>query len=115
MAGIKIFELLEELVPGGCARARMLNWNGREYVPSTFASLKVHDFVGEHGIVGDRGYCYMSEDSNRWEVLGTMVDSRVHSVTTDDEHDGKQGIRRRPLFPALGQSSHDDWPSSSLM
>jgi hypothetical protein len=36
----------------------------------------VHDFVGEHGVVGDRGYCYLSDDSHRWEVTSKRTGQR---------------------------------------
>ncbi|HVT27995.1 MAG TPA: hypothetical protein VHD36_01630 [Pirellulales bacterium] len=120
MSGIRIFQLLEPLMAGSSAKARLLNWNGERYTSSAFATVTVHDFVGEHGSAGDRGYCYLSDDSHRWEVLGTLADHGIHrreqnaAAGKDEREDGARE-NRRPLFPALGQGSHDDWPSSALM
>jgi hypothetical protein len=119
MSDIRIFQLLETLTPGSSARARLLNWNGEGYTSNAFNTVTVHDFVGEHGSAGDRGYCYLSDDSHRWEVLGTLADRGLRqpspSAAGKDEREEKTRENRRPLFPALGQGSHDDWPSSALM
>jgi hypothetical protein len=120
MSEIRIFQLLETLLAGSSAQARLLNWNGERYSASAYTTVTVHDFVGEHGAAGDRGYCYLSEDSHRWEVLGTLADHGVYqreqcAAAGKDEREEKTGGNRQPLFPALGQGSHDDWPSSALM
>lgn len=120
MSDIRIFQLLETLTPGSSAKARLLNWNGERYTSNAFTTVTVHDFVGEHGSAGDRGYCYLSDDSHRWEVLGTLADHglrqpNLNAAAGKDEREERTRENRRPLFPALGQGSHDDWPSSALM
>ncbi|HEY4309254.1 MAG TPA: hypothetical protein VGN12_07360 [Pirellulales bacterium] len=126
MSGIRIFELLEELIADSSARARLLRWSGREYSSASLLTVTVHDFVGEHGVRGDRGYCFFSEDSQRWEVLGTLArgclgtgaDANLATIENHerkDEREGRQGATDHTLFPAMGEGSHDDWPTSALM
>lgn len=64
----QMFELVEPLVEERSARARLLMWNGTTYVPSD-ELVTVHDYIGGHGFTRDRGYCFWSDDSKRWEVL----------------------------------------------
>ncbi len=113
MSGIRIFELCEPLVAGSSARARLLNWRGGTYAPSAFATVIVHDFVGESGRPGDRGYCYLSDDSQRWEVLGSLAPSP--SGERQDEESEPHAPRRRPMFPAFGSAAPDDWSTSTFM
>ena len=75
----------------------MLNWNGEEYQPSTFATVRVYDFMGEHGRPGDRCYCFMSDESNRWEVLRGLPNSEDSSDLKN-----KQVASRVGLFGAVG-------------
>jgi len=113
MSGIRIFELCEPLVAGGSARARLMNWRGGTYAPSAFATVIVHDFVGESGMPGDRGYCYLSDDSQRWEVLGSLAP--VSTRERNEEDDERGSVGRRPMFPAFGSAAADDWSSSTFM
>lgn len=71
MSGIRCFELLEDLIPAGSAKAVLLEWNGSRYVRST-ETIVIHDFVNSHGDRGDRGYAYLSGDSKRWETLSGL-------------------------------------------
>jgi len=65
---LQMFELVEPLVEERSARARLLKWNGSTYVP-TEDLVTVHDYIGGHGFTRDRGYCFWSEVSERWEVV----------------------------------------------
>ena len=71
MPELKLFELLEDLDAGRFAKARLLSWNGATYLPNGPAVI-IHEFVGEHGASGDRGYCYQSPASGRWEVVSGL-------------------------------------------
>lgn len=71
MNGIRCFELLEDLVPAGTAKAVLLEWNGSRYVRST-ENIVIHDFVNSHGDRGDRGYAYQSAESKNWETLSGL-------------------------------------------
>jgi len=68
MAGIRHFELLEDLGAGRSARAVLLKWNGKRYAPSG-EQVQIFEFVGSHGDKGDRGYAFYSEESERWEAV----------------------------------------------
>ncbi|HEV3005831.1 MAG TPA: hypothetical protein VGX78_15300 [Pirellulales bacterium] len=58
MADLQIFELIEPLESGGRARGHLLFWNGSTYIPiPNGRPVVLHDFVGSHGMIGDRGYC----------------------------------------------------------
>ncbi|REK18874.1 MAG: hypothetical protein DWQ37_03460 [Planctomycetota bacterium] len=69
MAGLRVFELLEPLEPLRSAKAVLLVWNEMHYVVHDGEEVELHDFVGEHGEKGDRGYCHLSDESGRWEVI----------------------------------------------
>lgn len=71
MEGIRLFELLEDLRPEGTAHAVLLNWNGRMYVRSK-EQIEIAEFARTHGDRGDRGYCYFSPQSHRWESLSGL-------------------------------------------
>lgn len=71
MNGIRCFELLEDLVPAGTAKAVLLVWNGSRYVRST-ENIVIHDFVNSHGDRGDRGYAFQSGESKNWETLSGL-------------------------------------------
>jgi hypothetical protein len=73
MAGIRQFELLENLGAGRSARAVLLKWNGQRYAPSG-EKIEIHEFVGTHGDKGDRGYAFFSEESNRWEAVSGLFE-----------------------------------------
>ncbi|MBS0266373.1 MAG: hypothetical protein JSS02_30865 [Planctomycetes bacterium] len=73
MAGIRQFELLEDLAPGRSARAVILKWNGQTYVRSP-QIIELHDFIGTHGDRGDRGYMFLSDESGRWEVAAGLFE-----------------------------------------
>lgn len=67
MSHLRSFQLLEDLLPMGSAKAVLLRWNGKEYVAGS-EQIEVYDFVGGHGCKHDRGYAFLSPESNRWEV-----------------------------------------------
>ena len=71
MPEFHLFELLENLDAGRTAKARLLEWNGSTYLP-TGPTIIIHEFVGEYGPCGDRGYCYRSPESGRWEVVSGL-------------------------------------------
>lgn len=71
MQTLVLFELLEHLLPLSQASAVLLEWRGQVYVPSQ-KTILVHDFLGKHGSRGDRGYCFMSAQSNSWEIVGGL-------------------------------------------
>lgn len=79
MEGIKQFELLEDLKPESKAEAVLLKWDGHHYVRSK-EKIELHNAVRTHGDRGDRGYCFFSEESNRWELL-----SGLYQQVTDHE------------------------------
>jgi hypothetical protein len=68
---IKQFELLEDLHPESQAQAVLLKWNGNSYV-KTQEKIVLFDSVRNHGERGDRGYCFFSNESNRWESLSGL-------------------------------------------
>ncbi len=68
---IRQFELLESLQPEGNAAAVLLKWDGQKYVPSK-EHIELHEHVRTHGERGDRGYCFLSPDSNLWESLSGL-------------------------------------------
>jgi hypothetical protein len=117
MIGIRVFQLLEALEAGKSARARLLDWNGEMYRPRTLAEVRVHDFVGEHGQPGDRGYCFMSDESHRWEVLSGLANKKMTPARDDRANKAGDGnprpSRRAPLFPASGHGVQGEWPFSS--
>ena len=71
MSDLRMFELIEPLQAEGSASARLLVWNGSRYVPEG-NPIAVFDFVGSHGMPGDRGYCFMSSRSRRWEAASGL-------------------------------------------
>jgi hypothetical protein len=79
MSQLKAFELLEGLEPDGSARARLLVWNGMNYVAAG-EIITIYDVVGAHGPVGDRGFGVLSEDSKRWEVVSGLFEQRHRSI-----------------------------------
>ncbi|HEX3727037.1 MAG TPA: hypothetical protein VHV08_12370 [Pirellulales bacterium] len=72
MASLEIFELDDELEPNKNAKAKLLTWDGHNYVTRGAKSVIVYSFAGAHGVPGDRGYCFLGA-SNRWEVIGSPV------------------------------------------
>lgn len=76
MDGIRPFELLSDLPPGGHARAALLEWTGQGYVKSN-TEIEVHEFVNQHGRTGDRGYAYRSPESGCWEVLSGLFEQNT--------------------------------------
>ena len=54
------------------AKAMLLRWDGNRYMVRGGKSVLVHSFAGSHGIIGDRGYCFLG-DSECWEVVGPLV------------------------------------------
>ena len=79
MADLQLFELIEPLEAGGTARANLLLWGGSGYVPKG-RPVTLHDFVGSHGLTGDRGYCFLSWDSNRWEVASGLFTQEYRRI-----------------------------------
>ncbi|MBS0208715.1 MAG: hypothetical protein JSS27_07155 [Planctomycetes bacterium] len=73
MERLKPFELLEDLQPGRSAKAVLLQWDGQKYARSN-QKVELHEFVGTHGDRGDRGYCFYSEDSGRWEAASGLFE-----------------------------------------
>jgi hypothetical protein len=73
MAGMRQFELLEDLAPGRSARAVILKWDGKNYSRSNQV-VQLHDFVGVHGDRGDRGYAFLSEESGQWEAAAGLFE-----------------------------------------
>lgn len=73
MPGLRHFELLEELRPGLSGKAVLLQWNGHEYIPSR-QIVELLEFSGSHGNKGDRGFCFLSEESGRWEVASGLFE-----------------------------------------
>lgn len=71
MFHIRQFELLEDLRPEGQARAVLMRWNGAAYVRS-LERIELFDVIRSHGNEGDRGYCFFSAESNRWESLSGL-------------------------------------------
>lgn len=116
MTGIRVFQLLELLAAGKSARARLLNWNGERYRPSAFAAIQVYDVLGEHGERGDCGYCFMSDESHRWEVLGCGL-SRVRNEAVreapGDCEEGPNYVGTAPYLPTLRSVKSQDWPLSN--
>ncbi len=100
MSSIRLFELEEPLVAGRHARARLLKWNGERYIPSRFAFITLHDYVGGHGLPGDRGYCRLSEDSHRWEFLGGLPPRLVPLAQIPHESSAVERAPR-PVFTPL--------------
>lgn len=66
-----MFELLENLEAGQTAKAQVLQWTGTRYLRNG-PVITLHDFVGEHGIAGDRGYCVQSDVSGLWEAVSGL-------------------------------------------
>ena len=71
MENLRIFELLENLLPEGEASAVLLEWSGKSYIASR-KTIELHEFVGTHGNRGDRGYCFFSPQSKRWETVSGL-------------------------------------------
>ena len=71
MQGLRQFELLESLEPGRSAKAVLLRWNGSRYHRSP-EIVELHEFVGIHGAKGDRGFCFLSPESGRWEAASGL-------------------------------------------
>jgi hypothetical protein len=69
----KPFELLEDLRPGQSAKAVLLRWDGGKYVRSD-NHIDLNEFVGTHGDRGDRGYCFYSDESKRWEAASGLFE-----------------------------------------
>jgi hypothetical protein len=68
---LQLFELMEQLEAGRTAQARLLVWDGKSYVPSRKV-VTLFDYVGSHGLPGDRGYCFQSGMSQHWEVVSGL-------------------------------------------
>ena len=75
----RAFELIEELETQRSAGARLLRWTGDDYVPGG-NSINVHDFVGNHGAAGDRGYAVFCEESKLWEVISGLFSQEYRKV-----------------------------------
>jgi hypothetical protein len=71
MQGLRRFELLENLEPESVARAVLLVWDGKRYVRSK-SVIDLHEFVGIHGLRGDRGFTFLSPESGVWEVASGL-------------------------------------------
>ncbi len=67
MGMLRPFELMEDLPPGGRAKATLLRWDGMKYSRSREV-IDLFEFVGIHGDKGDRGYAFYSPESQRWEA-----------------------------------------------
>ncbi len=75
----RLFELVDELEAGRSALARLLKWDGQKYVPSG-EEIVLHDVIGMHGVLHDRGYAVLSGESNQWEVVGGLCAPDFHYV-----------------------------------
>jgi hypothetical protein len=73
MGNLQPFELFEDLEPRQKAPAVLLQWDGQKYVRSK-EKIELYDFVGSHGNRGDRGYCFLSSGSNRWEAVSGLFE-----------------------------------------
>ncbi|HEY2838550.1 MAG TPA: hypothetical protein VGJ26_05350 [Pirellulales bacterium] len=71
MQGLRRFELLENLESGGVAKAALLVWEGERYVRSK-QIIDLHEFVGIHGLRGDRGFAFLSAESGKWEAASGL-------------------------------------------
>jgi len=71
MHGLRRFELLENLEPGSVAKAVLLTWDGERYARSKMV-IDLHEFVGMHGLRGDRGFALHSDESGKWEVASGL-------------------------------------------
>ncbi len=71
MQGLRQFELINDLEPRSSAKATLLRWDGQRYVRTT-EIIELHEFVGIHGLKGDRGFCFLSPDSGRWEAASGL-------------------------------------------
>jgi hypothetical protein len=67
MQSMRLFQLLDDLEPFHSARAVLLKYNGHEYV-KTPEIVRVHEYIGSQGERGDRGYAFLSPESELWEV-----------------------------------------------
>ena len=71
MQGLRRFELLENLDPGSVAKAVLLSWDGQRYARSKTV-IDLHEFVGIHGLRGDRGFALLSDESGKWEAASGL-------------------------------------------
>ena len=71
MQDLRRFELLENLEAGGVAKAALLRWDGQRYARSK-EIIELHEFVGIHGLRGDRGYAFLSTESGKWEAASGL-------------------------------------------
>ncbi len=71
MQNLRQFELLENLDSGCSAKAALLRWDGRRYVRSRDV-VEIHEYVGVHGLRGDRGFGILSDDSGQWEATSVL-------------------------------------------
>jgi hypothetical protein len=71
MQGLRRFELLENLEPGSVAKAVLLSWDGERYTRSKTV-IDLHEFVGIHGLRGDRGFALLSDESGKWEAASGL-------------------------------------------
>jgi hypothetical protein len=117
MTGIRVFELIEVLEAGKSAKARLLNWNGERYQSTSFVQVQVHDFVGESGVPGERGYCFLSNESHRWEVLCGLPALPVDIGTerTTNAQTPRRLRRSVRTFPSLGHPAPQDSTFSNFM
>jgi hypothetical protein len=117
MTGIRVFELIEALEAGKSAKARLLNWNGERYQPSGLIQVQVHDFVGESGAPGERGYCFLSNESHRWEVLCGLpaLQAEVGSGAASNVQAPRRTRRSMGMFPSLGHPAPQDSTFSNFM
>lgn len=77
--GMRQFELLDDLREGDSAPAVLLSWNGKRYI-RTEEKVQVHDFVGQRGHRGDRGYAFLSTESGKWEVASGLHEQAMFGV-----------------------------------
>ncbi|HEY1599138.1 MAG TPA: hypothetical protein VGG64_06020 [Pirellulales bacterium] len=117
MTGIRVFELVEVLEAGKSAKARLLNWNGERYQPSAFVQVQVHDYVGESGVPGDCGYCFLSNESHRWEVLCGLPAPQAEAVAapTSSARPPRRLRRSAKAIPSLDRPAAQDWTFSNFM
>jgi hypothetical protein len=71
MAGLRLFELLEDLRPEGQALAVLLEWDGNKYVRSD-TEIELNERARTHGYRGDRGYCFFSAETQTWETFSGL-------------------------------------------
>lgn len=73
------FELAASLSLGGSAAAKLVAWDGADYV--TGADITVRDFTADpgtfRGIAGYRGWAVLQEDRGDYEIIGMEMKARA--------------------------------------